>query len=405
MNSWSVARRLMHYEKGSFVVFIIRLAYLSTALSMAIMIIAFAVIAGFDTEISRKIFGFWGHIQVNSIHSAQLNVTEPIDYNPALVQALDSIQPIKHIQSFAFMPAVMTAAGEMDGIILKGIGADFGWKDFQPFLKEGHGFESIDSSHRQLLISQSIAARMNLKIGDACRLHFVIDEQVIPRQFTVSGIYSTGLEEYDQKLALIDLRQIQALNQWDSNQIGGYEIFLRDIHQVDLVANEIYDHHLSSDEYVETIRQKFPSIFDWLQLQSTNQYVVLLLMLAVAIINIITVLLILILERTKMIGILKALGSTNRLLKRIFVMHGMAILLKGLIWGNIIGLAACLIQKYGKIIKLNEADYYLTIAPISFRPEVFLFLNLGTIVLTMLFLIIPAILISRISPIKAIGYR
>ena len=174
---------------------------------------------------------------------------------------------------------------------------------------------------------------------------------------------------------------------------------------MDLIADEIYEKHLRSDMYIETIKQKFPSIFDWLNLQSTNQYVVLALMLSVALINIITVLLILILERTKMIGVLKALGTKNKLQRKVFLLHGIHILIKGLILGNVLGLGLCLIQKYGKIVKLNESDYYLSVAPIHFNALSVLLLNVGIIVVTFVFLIIPTILIFKITPIKAIGYR
>lgn len=405
MNSWSIAQRMMNYEKGSFVRFILKLGYWCTGLSVAVMVIAFAVISGFNKEISTKIFGIWGHIQINSIHSSQLNVSEPIDFDSAFTSSLNSIDGIKHHQVFAFMPGVITTKTEMEGLILKGIGKDFDWSLFSKFLIAGRSIQLADSSSREIILSQVVASRLKLKVGDKCRINFVIDEEIVPRGFEVVGIYNTGLEEYDRKLALMDIQLIRDLNNWSDVDIGGYELFVDDIANVNLIADEIYEKHLRSDMYIETIKQKFPSIFDWLNLQSTNQYVVLALMLAVALINIITVLLILILERTKMIGVLKALGTKNRLLRKVFLLHGTHILIKGLILGNVLGLGLCLIQKYGKIVKLNESDYYLSVAPIHFNVLSILLLNIGIIVVTFVFLIIPTVLISKITPIKAIGYR
>ena len=405
MNSWSIAQRMMNYEKGSFVRFILKLGYWCTGLSVAVMIIAFAVISGFNKEISTKIFGIWGHIQVNSIHSSQLNVSDPIDFDSAFVSSLDSIQGIKHHQIFAFMPGVITTKTEMDGLILKGVNKDFDWSSFNNFIIKGHPIQFTDSVSRDIILSQVVSSRLKLNAGDRCRINFVINEEVVPRMFDVVGIYNTGLEEYDRKLAIVDIQLIRDLNNWSDIEVGGYEIFVDDIKKVDQIADEIYEKHLKSDMYIETIKQKFPSIFDWLNLQSTNQYVVLGLMLAVALINIITVLLILILERTKMIGVLKALGTKNRLLKKVFLLHGTHILVKGLLLGNALGFVICLIQKYGKVIKLNEADYYLSVAPIHFNLFSIVLLNIGVVSITFIFLIIPTILISKITPIKAIGYR
>lgn len=405
MNSWSIAQRLMNYEKGSFVRFILKLAYISTALSLAVMIIATAVISGFNKEISGKIFGFWGHIQINSIHSSQLNLSTPIDLDTNFTKQLDTLSGVRHYQIFGYLPAIVTAGDEMEGLILKGVGSDFDWSFFQEFLVEGSILPIEDTGSRQLVLSRNLANRLKLNINDKCRLHFVIDQDVVTRNFTICGIYNTGLEEYDNKLALANLSEIKSLAHWSDRQIGGYELFVKDINRIDEVSDRIYENYLGNELYLETIRQKFPSIFDWLNLQSTNQYVIQGLMLLVAMINLITVLLILILERTRMIGTLKAIGMRASSLKQIFLFHGFQILGRGLILGNVFGLMVCLVQKYGKVIKLNEADYYLKVAPIHLSLWTLLLLNLGTIVITFLVLWIPSGLVSRISPLKAIGYR
>ena len=227
MNSWHIAQRLMNYEKGSFVRFILRLAYASTALSVAVMIVAIAVISGFNKEISNKIFGFWGHIQVNSIHSSQLNLSDPIEFDTAFTKVLDTLTGVQHYQVFAFMPAVVTAGDELDGLILKGVGKDFDWAFFKKFLVSGHIPDFHDSTSRYIIFSKSLASRLKLSAGERCKLNFVIDDQVITRTFTIAGIYSTGLEEYDQKLALADISELQSLAGWTPTQIGGYELFMR----------------------------------------------------------------------------------------------------------------------------------------------------------------------------------
>jgi lipoprotein-releasing system permease protein len=201
----------MNYEKGSFVRFILRLAYISTALSLAVMIIAIAVISGFNLEIKNKIFGFWGHIQVNSIHSNQLNLSYPLEFDSVFSKTLDTIPGIRYHQVFAFMPAVVTSGNEMDGLILKGIGRDFDWSFFKKFLIQGSVIDFDNRAERKIILSNILAQRLKLKLNDRCRLNFVIDQQVITRNFTVSGVYSTGLEEYDQKLALADLDVIRDL--------------------------------------------------------------------------------------------------------------------------------------------------------------------------------------------------
>jgi len=395
----------MNYEKGSFVRFILKLAYVSTALSLAVMIIATAVISGFNKEISGKIFGFWGHIQISSIHSSQLNLSTPIDLDTSFTRQLDTLSGLRHYQTFAYLPAIVTAGEEMEGLILKGVSSDFDWSFFKEFLVEGQIPNFGDTANRQLVISTNLANRLKLKLNDKCRLHFVIDQDVVTRNFTITGIYNTGLEEYDNKLALGNLSEVRALAHWTDQQIGGYELFVKDINNIESISDEIYNTYLGNELYLETIRQKFPSIFDWLNLQSTNQYVIQALMLLVALINLITVLLILILERTRMIGTLKAIGMRTVALKKIFLFHGLQILSRGLILGNLFGLLVCLIQKYGKVIKLNEADYYLKVAPIHLNPWVIFGINLGTILITLAVLWIPSGLVSRITPLKAIGYR
>lgn len=405
MNSWSIAQRLMHYRSGSFVRFILKLAYISTALSLSVMIVAVAVISGFNKEITGKIFGFWGHIQVNSIHSSQLNLSTPILYDSVFTHTLDTMAGIRHYQRFGYIPAIVTAGEEMEGLILKGVDTDFDWTFFEKFLVSGSINGLRDSLQRQLLISKSLSSRLELEVGDRCRLHFVIDQDVVTRNFRITGIYNTGLEEYDNKLAIGALAEIRQLANWTEDQIGGYELFVNRLDDIEPIADNIYENHLGTELYVETIRQKFPSIFDWLNLQSTNQYVIQALMLLVAVINLVTVLLILILERTRMIGTLKALGMRTWSLKKIFLFHGVQILVRGLVWGNAIGFLVCLIQKYGQVIKLNEADYYLRVAPIHLNVWVILLINLGTIAVTALVLWVPSGLVSRISPLKAIGYR
>jgi lipoprotein-releasing system permease protein len=401
---FKLAMRISNGKEKSFASIIIRIASLAVALSIAVMIVTTALITGFKSEISSKIFGFWGHLHINAANVYQnLLEIDPIEDNQDFYPVLKNMQGIKAVQVYAIQPGIVKGKNDLDGIFLKGIGSDFNWQFFKNYLQEGDiiSFPKEEASN-QIIISKQTASRLSLKTGDNFRLFFVKNGTMLKRNFKISGIYKTGLEEYDSKFALVDIRKVQQLQGWAENQIGGYEVFIDDISKIDHWAEVIYSNVLPPELNVQSIRDKLPEIFEWLSLQDINEVVILSLMIVVAIINMVTALLILMLERTRMIGILKSLGSSNWSIRRIFMFYAGIIASKGMFWGNIIGVSICLLQKYGHFIKLSEENYYLNEAPILINFSHILFLNLGTILVIVLFLILPTWLITRISPVRTL---
>ncbi len=421
-----IAKRVAGSGQKSFSRLIIRIAVVAVALSMAVMIIASSLIAGFKQEISSKVFGFWGHIHITSanLNTAFLElgpIRKDQDFYPSLdtvrqipfvIQDGDREVPattfggIRHIQTFTIKPGIIKSRNDIEGIILKGVGADFDWNYLEKYLVEGRKLQLSDTLPTDgIIISRQTSDRLNIHIGDRFVVHFVEQGEQLKRRFTVEGIYKTGLEEYDKVFALVDIRKVQQLLGWSTNEIGGFEVFVDDIRDLAPITDYIYYEKIPNDLYAETIREKLPEIFEWLDLQDINEVVILAMMLVVAIINMITALLILILERTNMIGNLKAMGASDWSIRKIFLYYAAYIVLLGLFWGNLIGLGLCYLQQYGQFIKLDEENYYLSVAPINVQPILILGLNLGTLLLILVFLIIPSYLVSRISPVKAIRFK
>jgi lipoprotein-releasing system permease protein len=423
-----IARRVAGNGQKSFSRLIIRIAIVAVALSVAVMIVASAFIAGFKQEISRKIFEFWGHIHISDARSALTVEPSPIDLRQDFYPSLDSLSGIeypmpaalggasgppvrsrggvRHIQAYALKPGIIRTKTDLEGIILKGVGKDFDWENLRPYLQAGNPIALNDSSaSKEIILSRQTADRLQVGVGDKFVVHFVSGQSQLKRLFQVCGIYKTGLEEYDRKFALCDIRQTQDLLSWSSDQVAGFEVWLDDLRDMDLYNEYLYQEVIGPDLTNATIKEKFPAIFEWLELQDLNEIVLLSLMLAVAIINMITALMVLVLERTNMIGILKSLGERNRNIRQIFLYHAAIITMNGIFWGNLIGLAFCFLQYEFKLIQLNEADYYLSYAPIQVQWASVLGINIATLCITLLFLLLPSLLISRISPVKAIRFK
>ncbi len=426
-----IAKRVATSSGESFSRLIIRIAVIAVALSLSVMIVSTAVISGFKHEIGEKIFGFWGHIHITS---TQINRTTgesvPIKINQPFYPAIENIGQItyddiptilgyelprqvkrqtqggiRHIQAFALKPGILKTKKEIEGIILKGIGEDFDWSFFKKYLVEGQPLVQDDTVGNGIVISKQTAIRLELKVGDKFIFNYVQDGEALARAFKVQGIYKTGLEEYDRKFALADLRKVQQTLAWQPDEVGGFEVFIDDLRDLDVFTDYIYLNEIPGDLYCENIREKYPAIFEWLALQDINEVVILVLMLVVGLINMVTALMILILERTNMIGTMKALGQTNWGIRKIFLYHAGYIILLGLIWGNLAGLSFCFLQEKFGLIQLSEENYYLSVAPVRLNLFTVLALNAGTLVVTLLFLILPSWLVTRISPVKAIRFK
>jgi lipoprotein-releasing system permease protein len=426
-----IARRIALSGGKNFSRVIIRIAIVAVALSVSVMVAATALIAGFKSEISRKIFEFWGHIHVSGTSTNITFEPEAISLRQAFYPSLDTLREIeytepqtvlgletggetqsrshggvRHIQAFALTPGIIRTKTAMEGILLKGVGPDFDWGNLEPYLREGRPLSFSDTAaSREIIISRQTADRLQVGVGDRFIIHFVKDREQLRRRFEVCGIYKTGLEEYDRKFALCDLREVQQLLGWDTSQVAGFEIWLDDLRDLDLYNEFIYQEVLPAELVSASIREKFPAIFEWLELQDYNEIVILGLMLAVAIVNMITALLVLVLERSTMVGVLKALGAANGRIRQIFLYHAAVITLTGMFWGNLLGLGFCWLQDRYRFIQLNEADYYLAYAPIKVEWLTVLGINLGTLAITLLFLLLPSFVVSKIEPVRAIQFK
>lgn len=429
--SYFIAKKVAGGGGASFSRMIIRIAVIAVAVSMTVMVVASALIAGFKEEIADKIFGFWGHIHITNPNISR-SITEvyPVDIDQPFYPELEEVESvqyisrakwfgqkveqevsteggIRHIQTYAIYSGIIRANDELEGVVLKGIGKDFDWQFLDRYLQEGTGLTMPDTVMGDgILISEYTANRLKVELGDQFSVFFVTNRyEQLERRFTVEGIYRTGLEEYDRQFALVDIRKIQQILGWKENQVSGFEVFVDNIDDLDPITEFIYFDKIPQDLYAESIKEKMRAIFEWLELQDVNEWVIMGLMLLVAIINMITALLILILERTNMIGTLKSLGASSWSIRRVFLYYAAYIVLVGLFWGNLIGLGLCWMQDSFGLITLDETNYYLSVAPIKVQWGSILLLNIGTLVITVLFLIVPSYLVARIDPVKALRFK
>ncbi len=390
---------------------IIKICISGISLGLAVMIISVAIVVGFKNEIRKKIVGFGSHIQIVNYDLNTSYETSPVSQNQKFYSFLDSIAGINHIQVFATKPGIIKTREDIQGAIVKGVGSDFKWDFFNENLVEGKSFSVNDSvKTNKVLISKFLSSLLRLNVGDKFIMYF-IDDRPRPRTFVVSGIYETSLEEFDKQFILADIGHIKKLNNWEEDEISGFEVLIDDfddIENMSFIVSTIVGSTLSEDGSalrVINIKQKYPQIFDWLKLVDKNVWIILGLMLVVAVFNMISGLLILILDRTNMIGILKAVGTENNLIKNIFLYQSSFLLVKALFWGNIIGLGICWLQHYFKILKLDQSSYFIDYVPINFNFLYLFILNIGTLVVTMIVLLLPAHIISNINPVKTIRYN
>ncbi len=403
-----ISKRLSWQDKGSFSRFIIRIAVIAIALSVSVMIITTCMINGFTHEVKEKVFGFWGEIHIHNQDNNNSFEEIPIDNNQKYVEAIKKLRQVKNVSPFITKAGILKTKTDIDGIVLKGVDKNYDWNFIQQYLVSGKILSFNDSGFsKQILISQSKAKKLHLKTGDKVIAYFIRKDSPVPlgRKLEISGIYNTGLEEYDSKFGIVDLEMLRQINQWGPMQIGGWEVRLHNVDDMDTVNNKIYYSIIDNTLYSETIHDIYPNIFEWLNLQQVNEYVILIIMIVVAVLNMVTALIILILDRTQMIGILKALGAENGSIRQIFIYKMTYIVANGLFWGNLLGCTLCLLQKQFSFIHLNEENYLLSVAPIHFNVFYILAINAGTLLICSLVMLLPAALISRISPIKAIRFE
>lgn len=391
----------------------VRIATIAIALGMAVMLISLAVVVGFKTEVRNKAIGFGGHIQVTSIESAGNYEMKPVVPDKAFLEKIQSVSGVKGLQLFVTKPGIIKTDDNFQGILLKGIAQGFDDSFFRSHLVEGviPAFEA-DSITSGVLISSYLADKLGLKCGDSFFSYtYSSQAQMRARKFRIQGIYNTNFVEYDKMFILADIRHLQQLNGWDSSQVSGVEILIQDFDQLETVSDQVFgfvaleNANLDSKYFAQTIRELNPQIFGWLDLIDMNVWIILFLMLLVAGFNMISGLLILILERTNMIGILKSLGATNWSVRKIFLYHSVFLIVRGMFWGNLIGLSFCIIQYFTHIIPLEPESYYVAYVPVVINWFHVVLLNVGTFVLSVLMMVGPSYLITKISPAKIIRYE
>ncbi|MFN2457919.1 MAG: ABC transporter permease [Chitinophagaceae bacterium] len=406
-----IAQRIAFNQQKSFSRFIIRLSIVATVISVAAMIITLSFVNGFDEVVSEKVFSFWGHVRVQYRQPQKAAIAEeiPIESNEFLVKRVKAFPQVKSIHPFATKYAILKTNKDMDGVLLKGLDATYNFNHLSGFLqKGGRWLHFNDSSYaREIVISKYMADQLDLNLNDRVLIYFVREDgSMRPDRLTVVGIYKTGIDEYDKTFALGDMKLIRRLNSWQENEIGGYEIFLNEYSQMNDVSNKIYKDDLFPQLWeTKTVKEIYPNIFDWLRIIGYNGRILIVIVTIIAIINFITCLIILVLERVRMIGILKALGATDWAIQKIFLHHSALITITGIILGTAISLGLLWLQKETGFIKLKEAEYYMETAAVKILWWQVFAVAGGTLLLSIFILLIPSLLVKKIQPIKAIHFN
>lgn len=381
------------------------------AIGLAVMIVSVAVVMGFKDTIRNKVVGFGSHIVVKNFMNIQESEERPVCVNDSMLKAVKKCPDVEHAQRYAYKQGLLKTDEDFLGIMLKGVAEEWDSTFVHENLTEGSipNFSS-SASKNNILISRLMADKLNLKTGDRVFAYFLGDNNVRTRRFTISGIYQTNLTKYDEAIVFCDLYTVQHLNAWEPDQASGIEMTVKDFDNIAEPAEWFINHvNKSTDKYgetytSETIKEINPQIFSWLELLDFNVWVILILMVCVACVTMISGLLIIILERVPMIGMLKALGARNGMVRHTFMWFAMFIIVKGLIIGNIIGIGICLIQKYTGIVKLDPQTYYVAEAPIEISLPAILLMNVGTLIVCTLVLIIPSFLVSHVQPVKTMKF-
>jgi lipoprotein-releasing system permease protein len=402
-----IAKKISSGKTDSLAKPVIRISYISIALGLALMIISVAIVVGFKKSISDKIIGFAAHLQIVPFDNNTSLEEQPLNINQDFVEKMASDPEISHIQFTAKKAGVLKTNEQIQGVVVKGVGADYDRNFMEENLIEGR-FPDVFSEKKtnEALISATLSAKLKVKIGDELRIWFISGEQAQARgrKFEVSGIFKTSLEEFDGRFIIADIRHLQKLNNWTKNQVGSVEVFIRNPEKLDKVADKLYK-EIPYDLNLITVTDEYPQIFNWLNLLDMNVVVVLVLLILVAGITMVSTLLIIILERTNMVGVLKALGANNTSIRKVFLLKAAVIISKGMFWGNVAGLGFIFIQQYFQLIKLSPENYYMDFVPVELSLTSFLLLNLGTFIICLLMLIVPSWYISRIVPARALRYE
>ena len=388
----------------------IKIAIAGVAIGLAAMILALSIVIGFKKEVRSKIVGFGSHIQVTNLNNTTSYETMPVIITPEVIDKLKSEPGVAHTQVYATKPGIIKTDDAFQGIILKGVGDDYDWQFFNSNMVDGSIINPTDTSIiNPVIISKNIARKLNLKTGDSFIAYFV--EERSARKFNITGIYSTNFEDYDKMFVITDIHLIQKLNKWNDDQVSGIELLVNDYDNLDRITQDIYLDMMTYRDadgntfLTRSIKEMNPMIFSWLDLLDMNVWVIIILMFAISIFTMISGLLIIILERTNMIGMLKTLGAKNLSIRKTFLYVSSFLILKGMLWGNIIALTILLVQKYFGLIKLDPETYYVSEMPVDINILYIVLINIATLVLSVLAMIGPSYLIARITPAKSLRFE
>ncbi len=393
---------------------IVNIALLGIVLGLVVLILSVAIVTGYKSEVGRKVIGFGSHLRIVNLDSNQSFETSPISENQPFLNDLKNIDGIRHVQIFATKPGVIRTDDEIQAVVLKGIGPDFDWSFFQENEVAGEPFKVQDTVRsNKIWISKQMADLLKLKLGDDLSMYFLSNLESVPRQrkFEVAGIYKTSLEEFDRMFVLVDINHIRRLNNWANDEISGFEILVNDFKNIDVQESAVRNLLLRNTKpnqpvlQVVSIKDKYRHIFDWLGLLDMNVWIILALMVLVAGFNMVSSLLVIILERTQMIGILKAMGARNWSIRKVFIYFSVLLILKALVIGNVLGVGICLLQQYTHLIKLDPSSYYLEYVPIHLTVWHVVALNVGTVIITTIMLLLPSYFITKVSPEKTIRFE
>ena len=404
-----IAKRLITAKenKSSISAPIIKIAISAIAIGMIMMIVSVATGIGLQQKIREKISAFNGHIIIANYDNNQSEATlVPVSKNQKFYPEFRSVPEVNHIQAIASKAGIIRTADAFEGIVFKGVGTDYKWDNIKEYLVSGRLPNLVEALNAEVLISQYLANRLKLKVGDGFNTFFMKEGQnKLPniRRFKVVGIFNSGFQEFDATYILGDIRHMQRINKWKADQVGAFEVFVNDFSKIETIGNEVYEHTGSTLDS-KTIVEKYGYIFEWLQLFDFNIVVILIVMIMVATINMVVALLVLILERTQMIGILKAIGASNWSVRKMFLYNASYLIFRGLFWGNLIGISILLIQKYFGVMELNPENYYVNQAPVYINLFYILLLNLLTVGVCLLVLLIPSYIITKITPVRAIRF-
>ena len=390
----------------------IRIATLGVAIGLAVMIVSVCVVIGFKHSIRDKVVGFGSHICVGSLMGIQTSEPYPIQMNDSMMQVLTGTEGVKHVQRYAYKQGILKTDSDFLGVMFKGIAEEYDTTFIHDNMVEGSipAFSS-EASKQQIVMSKMIADKLGVRAGDKIFAYFISNEGVRPRRYTIAGIYQTNLSMYDQMICLTDLYSAVKLNGWEKDQATGAELTVDDFSRLDETEDRLIDKvNKTKDAYDETytsltIEEMNPQIFSWLELLDVNVWIILALMVCVAGFTMISGLLIIILERTNMIGVMKALGAKNKTIRHIFLWFAVFIIGRGLLWGNILGIGIVLIQRYTGLIKLDPATYYVSTVPVEINIPLIILINVATLLISVFVLIAPSYLISHIHPAKSMRYE